>query len=262
MRSHSLLFGWLILLALIPGGALRSLAQDAAEQEFYELRIYQISDFEKQQICSNYLENALLPALNRAGIEPVGVFTNQDDVNDHSLYMIIPFQDLATFANLSDTLQADEEYQQAASGYFDRPLKDPVYDRIESRLMKAFAGIPKMELPPQSKELSDRVFELRLYQSHTEDHAIRKVAMFNEGEIQIMRDAGLGPVFFGQTLVGGDAPNLIYLLSATDRDAHQEHWKAFLAHPEWKRISQLERFKDTVSKIENWFLVPTRYSQF
>ena len=26
--------------------------------------------------------------------------------------------------------------------------------------------------------------------------------MFNAGEIEIMRDVGLGPIFFGQTLVG------------------------------------------------------------
>ena len=86
--------------------------------------------------------------------------------------------------------------------------------------------------------------------------------MFNQGEIQIMRDAEMGPVFFGETLIGSDTPNLIYMLSAANEDEHKQHWQAFLKHPDWKRMSQMEEYKDTVSKIENWFLKPTKFSDF
>ena len=127
--------------------------------------------------------------------------------------------------------------------------------------MKAFAGMPVMEVPDVSRQKQERMFELRLYQSHTEDHARRKVKMFNDGEIQVMRDTNLGPVFFGETLIGPDAPNLIYMLSSSTPKAHQAHWKTFLAHPEWIRIKGLEEYKDTVSKIQNWMLQPTEYSQ-
>ena len=65
--------------------------------EFYELRIYKISDYEKQTIAENYLSNALLPALERAGSKQVGVFTNQGDVNDHSIFMLIPFRSAEDF---------------------------------------------------------------------------------------------------------------------------------------------------------------------
>jgi hypothetical protein len=85
--------------------------------------------------------------------------------------------------------------------------------------------------------------------------------MFNEGEIQIMRDTKLGPVFFGETLIGPDVPNLVYMLSASVSENHKQHWKDFMVHPEWKRIQKLEQYKDTVSKIKNWFLQPTDYSQ-
>ena len=230
-------------------------------QEFYELRIYKIYDYDKQQLASRYLENALLPALNRMDIDRVGVFTNKDDENDHSIYVLIPFPTVEKFTGLTTSLDADSEYQSAAAEYFDRPLKDPVFTRIESRFMKAFAGMPVIEVPELSKQKQERMFELRLYESHTEDHARRKVKMFNDGEIQIMRDTNLGPVFFGQTLIGPDAPNLIYMLSGSTPDVHKEHWQAFLAHPEWKRIKVLEEYKDTVSKIQKWNLKPTDYSQ-
>ncbi|MFT5301261.1 MAG: hypothetical protein ACI87E_004959 [Mariniblastus sp.] len=231
------------------------------EQEYYELRIYKIFDYDKQLACESYLKNALVPALNRLDIDRVGVFTNQGDENDHSVFVLIPFKTIEKFAGLNAALAGDEQYQTAAANYFARKLKDPVFERIESRFMKAFSGIPVMEVPKLSAEKQERVFELRLYQSHTEDHARRKVKMFNEGEIQIMRDTQLGPVFFGETLIGPDVPNLVYMLSASDKDSHKQHFKDFLAHPEWKRIKVLEEYKDTVSKIQNWFLSPTAYSQ-
>jgi hypothetical protein len=231
------------------------------EQEFYEIRIYRINDYDKQRACESYLQTALLPALNRLDINRVGVFTNQGDENDHSVFVLIPFTTIDKFTGLNQALANDKEYQSAAAEYFARELKDPVYERIESRFLKAFSGIPVMEIPKLSTEKQERIFELRLYQSHTEDHARRKVQMFNEGEIQIMRDTQLGPVFFGETLIGPDVPNLVYMLSSSDRDSHKQHFQDFLAHPEWKRIKVLEQYKDTVSKIESWFLQPTSYSQ-
>ncbi|MFK7766347.1 MAG: NIPSNAP family protein [Mariniblastus sp.] len=231
-----------------------------ADQEYYELRIYKIWDYEKQMIAESHLKDALLPALNRMGLDRVGVFTSSDE-NDHSIFVIIPYPNIEKFTNLNKTLAADKEYQTAAASYFARELKDPIYQRIESRFMKAFEGMPVMEIPQISKDKSERIFELRLYQSHTEDHARRKVLMFNDGEIQIMRDTKLGPVFFGETLIGPDVPNLVYMLSSKDSVSHTSHWKAFLNHPEWKRIKNLEIYKDTVSKIEKWILKPTSYSQ-
>ncbi len=231
-------------------------------QEYYELRIYRISDYDKQVTASAYLENALIPAFNRMGIDRVGVFTNQSDENDHSIFVLIPFPTIEKFSAMNQALANDKEYQTAAASYFDQKLKDPVFERIESRFMKAFAGMPVIEIPKATLERQpDRLFELRLYQSHTEDHARRKVKMFNDGEIQVMRDTQLGPVFYGETLIGADVPNLVYMLSGSDEESHQQHWKAFLAHPEWNRIKGLEEYKDTVSKIQKWMLTPTSYSQ-
>lgn len=232
-----------------------------AKQEHYELRIYQNFDYEKQQVVENYLSNAFLPALKRMGIGPVGVFNRQDDENDHSVYVVIPFQTLDQFSGMNAALAADQEYMANAAEYFACPLDDPSVTRIESRLLKAFAGMPTLELPAQTKDNAPRIFELRLYESHTEHHAALKVEMFNEGEIQIMKDVDLGPVFFGETLIAPDVPNLVYMLSATDEAAHKEHFQAFLKSEGWDRMKKIEKYKGTVSKIKNWFLKPTSYSE-
>ncbi len=238
-------------------------SQTAGENmlEYYELRVYRIDSLEKQEVVSRYLETALVPALNRMGIDRVGVFTLQEPADDFSIFALIPYPTLDHLTRLSDVLDQDADYQQVASEYFAASIDDPAYERIENKLMKAFDSIPVMELPRQTAGREARIFELRTYESHHENAAYRKVQMFDEGETQIMRETGLGPVFFGEVLVGHDVPNLTYMLSSTDRETHKKSWEAFLAHPDWVRMKAMDRYKDTVSKIANWFLVPTPYSQ-
>ena len=127
--------------------------------------------------------------------------------------------------------------------------------------MKAFAGIPVLEQPAYSKEKKPRLFELRTYESHNAHMAQLKVEMFNKGEIDIMREVGLGPIFFGETLISNDVPNLTYMLSAENEEAHKTHWKGFGPHPEWQKLKKMPRYKGTVSKIISTMLAPTKGSQ-
>ncbi len=233
----------------------------AKAQEYYELRTYQLQSTAKQKAFLTYVESALLPALNRIGLQRIGVFTSLDKADDHDVRMLIPFPNLQAFDSLTTKLEADADYQKAAAPHYAMTLKDPAYTRIRSQFMRAFASIPKIELPAQTASNKPRIFELRTYESHNEDTARRKVMMFDKGETQLMRDVQLGPVFFGKMLVGHDVPNLTYMLSAADSEAHKAHWKAFLAHPKWDEMKVKPEYKGTVSKITNWFLKPTAFSQ-
>jgi hypothetical protein len=229
-------------------------------QEFYELRAYRIPSTEKQAIIKDYFAKALVPALNRLKIDRVGVFETVDD-KDLTLWVLIPFKTLDDRTRLNENLFADKAYQAAAKDFLVGSKKDPMYNRIESWLMKAFEGIPVLELPAETKTGADRMFEVRVYESHNEDAARRKVHMFNNGEMQVMRDTKLAPVFFGETLIGGNVPNLTYMLSAPNKAAHGEHWKAFGGHPVWKKMRAMKLYAGTVSKIYNYFLKPLKCSQ-
>ena len=209
----------------------------------------------------NYLEKALIPALGRIGLERIGVFTNMDEPNDNSIYLVIPYPTLEQFANVNPKLLVDQKYLNASKDYFAAPKDDPVFSRIQSKFYKAFKGMPVIEMPKQTADDNPRIFELRIYESHTEEKAALKIDMFNSGEIQVMRDTDLAPVFFGEALIGDDVPNLAYMLSASSREAHKEHWGKFGGHPEWQRMREMPKYKDTVSKITNFFLKPTAYSQ-
>jgi hypothetical protein len=87
------------------------------------------------------------------------------------------------------------------------------------------------------------------------------MAMFDQGEIAVMKDVGMAPVFFGQALAGKDLPHLTYITSAPDLATHLANWKKFPTHPGWAKIKDLPEYKDTVSKNFPLFLVPTPYSQ-
>ena len=132
---------------------------------------------------------------------------------------------------------------------------------FNTMFLQAFVGMPVLELPKESKAKQPRLFEVRIYESHNEEMGRRKIDMFNSGEIQIMRDVELAPLLYGETLIGDNVPNLTYILSAPDMPAHRQHWEAFSAHPEWQRMRSMPKYQGTVSKIVNYFLVPTAFSQ-
>lgn len=231
------------------------------KQEYYEFRVYKTKDANKRKMLDGYLEKALVPALGRMGIDRIGVFTNMDKPNDYSIYVLIPYSTLEIFAAVNPKLLTDKEYLNAAKEHFAAPKNNPVFTRIQSKLYKAFEGMPVIEMPKQTADNKPRIFELRIYENHTEEKAALKVDMFNSGEMQVMRDTELGPVFFGEALIGDDVPNLAYMLSASDPENHKAHWAKFRGHPEWQRMKKMSKYKDTVSNITNFFLMPTAYSQ-
>lgn len=239
------------------------LAAPDGGQQYYELRTYNFKPGAEHKLANDYLEQAALPALNRIGIKPVGIFTELDKPDADTLYVLIPYPSLEAFVTTATRLAADADYLKAGADYLNTPATAPAYARLESSFMAAFAGMPQLILPATTAGKQARLFELRTYESHSEQAALKKIEMFNNGEIAIMRHAGLSPVFYGQMLIGPRMPNLTYMLSGPDMATHKKHWGAFGGDAEWKKISAMPEYIDAkiVSKISNKFLTPTAYSQ-
>ena len=251
------------LAGLGTAGLTASAAQRAGtkDREYYELRVYRLKSGADHALLDAYVEKAAIPELNRLGVKPVGVFTEIDPKDGPAGYVLRTYPSLEMFAAATARLSADPEYQKAGAEYLNSPKTNPAFERIDSWLMLAFAGLPKLELPVYCREKKARMFELRTYESHSELKALKKVEMFNAGEIDTMREVGLGPIFYGQALIGSNLPHLTYMLSAENQDAHKKHWDAFKAHPTWVKLKNDPQYADTVSKIVTRFLVPTAYSQ-
>jgi NIPSNAP len=236
---------------------------DQSAPEFYELRQYHLRRGPQVKLTDDFLREAALPAWKRLGIGPVGVFNTTIGSDTPTVYVLIPHLSLESVAATAARLQADPEYQRAGAAFLNVPSTDPAYVRMESALMLAFESFPRLEVPPGTAENRPRIFELRTYESHSERAHLKKVEMFNNGEIAIFRRTGLRPVFFGRTLIGSKLPNLTYMLTFEDMAAHDKNWAAFIADPEWKKLSTAPGYTDgeIVSNISNTFLTPTPYSQ-
>jgi hypothetical protein len=89
------------------------------------------------------------------------------------------YPSLQVFAAATARLSADPEYQKAGVEYLSSPKSNPAFERIDSWLMLAFAGMPKLEWPAYCWEKKPRMFELRTYESYSEAMALKKVEMFN-----------------------------------------------------------------------------------
>jgi hypothetical protein len=226
-------------------------------REYYELRVYSVATPEKQALLDAYLQNTALPAYAKMGIKNVGAFKALNDVANHSVYLLIPYTSMEQFVTASTKTGGELAYG-ASADYAGVPMKDPVYDRIESSLFLAFEGMPQLKVPAKK----DRIFELRIYESHNEKAGKQKVKMFNAGgEIKIFNQTGLTPVFFGEALVGTRLPNLTYMLTFDNMEARDRNWKQFGSHPDWVKLKDQPEYVDTVSKITNIFLAPAAYSQ-
>ena len=247
------------LATVCSAAAAPALAAERAGATLYELRSYSLKSG-KQPALETYLGKALLPALKRAGIGPVGVFVEKSDQEPVRVYALIVYPSAEALATLPAKLAADEEYAKAAKDYLAVGPNDPVYSRIESSLLLPIEGMPKLEKPDTSKP---RLLNLRIYESHNERAGKKKIEMFNQGELAIFRRVGLTPVFFGETVVGGAMPNLTYLLVFPDDDGRKAAWNRFRDDPEWLKLKAIPEYadKEIVSRITNVILTPATYSE-
>ncbi len=231
--------------------------------EFYELRLYHLRKGPKQKLFDDFYRDAALPAMKRAGLGPIGVFNVMFGPDNPTSYVLVPHKSLDSFATVSARLRADADFVKNGKEFLEATAADAAYVRVESQLMKAIEGVPALEVPKGAAENQPRIFELRIYESHSKRANLKKIEMFNVGELAIFRRHGLQPVFFGETIVGTRMPNLTYLLVFDNMAARDKNWAGFAADPEWKKLSTTPGYTDPeiVTNISNIFLRPAPYSQ-
>jgi hypothetical protein len=242
----------------------KSEAQPSAKpREYYELRKYLMQSGPQTKLTEAYLSGALIPALNRLGMSPIGVFNLSIGPETPTLYVLIPSTSVEALVTSDLQLAQDQQFLQAAAPFWNAPATEPPFIRIESTLLIAFEGWPKITPPPATAQHGKRMFELRTYESATAQDHVRKVEMFHKGEFDIFHKAGFDQVFYGDALIGQRLPHLTYMLSFADLTERDAKWDAFRNNPDWKKLSADPRyaFESIVSNITNLMLTPTSYSQ-
>lgn len=234
-------------------------------REFYQLTVYHYATPEQKQVLDNYLQKALLPALHRAGIKQVGVFSSlgNDTLSDKLCYVLLPVQSLEKLSLLPEELNSDKVYRTAGAEYLDAVYTHPPYTRKEILVLRAFPLAPSLQLPALKAAKKERVYELRSYESATEKILNNKIQMFNEGdEIGLFKRLHFNAAFYAEVLAGSRMPNLMYMTCFENRADRDAHWKEFGNDPYWKKLSSLPQYQHNVSHIDITFLRPEEYSDY
>jgi hypothetical protein len=237
---------------------------ESIERDFYQIKIYTLENDQQEKRMDDYLQNAYIPAMNRIGIEHIGVFKQIEAIDSvcKLIYVFIPFKSITQFEEIESKLRSDNKYLEDGKDYIDAPHNYAPYVRIENILLRSFESMKKYGIPEHTTSPSERIYELRSYQAATEKLYEKKVEMFNSGgESKIFIDLGFQPIFFGEVISGPSMPNLMYLTTFESEASHKTHWNAFSNSPNWLLLKEDTQYNNTVSKNEKFYLYPTDYSE-
>ncbi|MBL0884204.1 MAG: NIPSNAP family protein [Chitinophagaceae bacterium] len=234
-----------------------------SKRDYYLIRVYHCKNDEQLIRTETFIEKAWKPTAKRYGITKIGVFKpiNNDTAVIKKLYLLIPTPTTDYFYQLEDRMMSDRRFQEDGAEYIQTKHDHATYERFETIVLRSFTDMPHLGIPSLKNPAQLRVYELRSYESASEKIYRKKVEMFNKGgEIKLFKRLNFNAIFYGEVLSGPRMPNLMYMTSFENINDRNEHWKSFIADSEWKKLSSMPEYQNTVSKIDIVFLAPTHYS--
>ncbi|WP_158827206.1 NIPSNAP family protein [Mucilaginibacter lacusdianchii] len=213
--------------------------------DYYQIRIYHTTTKSQTDSLSSYLQNTYVRQLHQSGFNKVGVFfpIANDTSADKKIVMWIPLK------------QLNDVHKIVPDAVF------PAYARMENILLTAFEKAPRYKVPTLKGAREEHIFELRSYESPTEERYVSKVKMFNTGgEVSLFNRLNFNAVFYAHVLAGSRMPNLMYMTSFDSQTARNEHWKNFSDDAEWKKLSGAAEYQKNVSKADIILMHPAAYS--
>src|SRR5713101_589561 len=93
----------------------------SATAEYYDLRRYQLTNGLGTKLTDNYFADALIPALNRLGIGPVGAFSVYFGPETPAYYLLMPSSKLETLVTADLALAQDPQFVKAGAPFWDAP---------------------------------------------------------------------------------------------------------------------------------------------
>lgn len=238
-----------------------SLAYSQDKGYYYQLKVYHLKTAAQEAQIDQFLKDAYIPAMHRAGIPAIGVFKPVvQDTADQRIYVFTPVAKFEQLLNLDNVLAKDSQFQTAGAAYLNAAYNNAPYTRLETIIMTAFKGMLKPAVPNLTSPKSERIYELRSYESATEKLADNKIDMFNFAELDIFTKLNFNAVFYGKVISGSTMPNLMYMTTFNNKAERDEHWKAFT--PAYAPVRVLPQYQNNTSKNVTLFLYPTDYSNY
>jgi hypothetical protein len=234
-------------------------------KDYFELKVYEYKTSEQERRIDQFLSEAYLPYLHKKGIGKIGVFTNiaNDTAAVKKLFILVPHKSISDIPVINKAMFSDEEVVKNGKDYLEATSEQPAFDRIVGYVLEGFRFAPTLMLPKLKSPSSERVYELRSYESASEKKYWKKVEMFNEGgEIDLFAKLNFNAVFYAEVVSGPTMPNLMYMTSFENMDDRNDHWKTFSNDPKWKELLSKKEYDKTVSKNVTLLLRAKPYSDY
>ena len=119
----------------------------AARPQILELRRYRLRNGALATRFAAYAKEALVPALGRAGLAPIGAWNVAMGPDSPTLHLLLPHPDAASVVQLDARLEADAEYRKAAASSLVLPPADAPFLSCDSSLHAAVGTMPGIEKP-------------------------------------------------------------------------------------------------------------------
>jgi hypothetical protein len=132
---------------------------------------------------------------------------------------------------------------------------------MDSVLLHALPFSPALKASAAG-DPAHKIFELRTYESSTFRQIDMMHQRFHPQEIEVFAQCGIKPIFYADTFVGPNQPNMIYMVPFESEAQREQAWAAFRAHPGWKAIADewMKKSGELARNIYNSILAPTSYS--
>ena len=231
--------------------------------EVYEFRIYHLSSPKHAQQWDAWMAASGVDGFKKAGATKVGAFRPKAVAGEEESkrYLLAVYPSMAAVGKPADETGLEKSSEEAAESYLNPDPKKPAFERIETSLLTPFPSFTKL-VDPEGDGGESRFFELRVYENPSERTAALKVEMFGEGgEIEIFKNVGLKPVFFGSARVAANLPQLTYMVVHENDEDMEKAWNGFRTSPDWDKLKKNPRYKGTVSKIDKHFFVALPFSE-
>ncbi|HXB66716.1 MAG TPA: NIPSNAP family protein [Candidatus Acidoferrales bacterium] len=163
-------------------------------------------------------------------IHTLGVFNAVVTPLLQTTLVLSGFSSFEEMTGAGGAIEGDSGYQKAHEE-FERG-GEPPYDTAERQLLQATDFSPEI-VPPAEKPKSPRYFELRIYHSPTQRQLRQVHERFAGAEIAIFHRSGVHPLFYADTIIGRELPNLTYLIPFAALADREKAWDAFGADPQW-----------------------------
>lgn len=204
-----------------------------AQEASRKTRLYRMDYFYYRQGDQGTRINQFLASqmpLYTKHVHTLGIFTAVMTPHAQTTLVLSGFSGYNEMAAAGRAIESDSAYQKAHAEF--EQGSEPPYDTAERQLLAATDFSPEI-VPPAEKPKSARYFELRIYHSPTQRQLHLVHERFAGPEINIFHRSGIHPLFYADTIIGRELPNLAYMIPFATLADREAAWDRFGADPEW-----------------------------